>query len=166
MSLAITFHSLSELWISELELLLSILDLLSSRTAQLFRKNIPLLQQIRNTFCKSSSPFSKTSIFAFSMFLGSCFLFPSFHPFFCSHLSKIFSSPSTCSEFRNGAILISSWFCAFLSQASETGVLLQLLPVPVVFSTNFPILPPLPWNDTSPCVHLQWHGLTHWFPSC
>ena len=136
-----------------------IFDLLSSRTAQLFRKNIPLLQQIRNTFCKSSSPISKTSTFAFSMFLGSCFVFPSFHPFFCSHLSKIFSSPSTCSEIRNLSSflvpLFSFLFCTFLYQPSETGVLLQLLPVPVVFSTNFPILPPLPWNDTSPCVHLQ-----------
>ena len=153
MSLAITFHSLSELWISELKLLLP------TRTAQWFRKHIPLLQQIRNTFCKSSSPISKTSTFAFSMFLGSCFVFPSFHPFFCSHLSKIFSSPSTCSEIRNLSSflvpLFSFLFCTFLYQPSETGVLLQLLPVPVVFSTNFPILPPLPWNDTSPCVHLQ-----------
>ena len=153
MSLAITFHSLSELWISELKLLLP------TRTAQWFRKHIPLLQQIRNTFCKSSSPISKTSTFAFSMVLGSCFVFPSFHPFFCSHLSKIFSSPSTCSEIRNLSSflvpLFSFLFCTFLYQPSETGVLLQLLPVPVVFSTNFPILPPLPWNDTSPCVHLQ-----------
>ena len=159
MSLSITFHSLSELWISELELLLPIFDLLSSRTAQLFRKNIPLLQQIRNTFCKSSSPISKTSTFAFSMFLGSCFVFPSFHPFFCSHLSKIFSSPFTCSEIRNLfsflVPLFSFLFCTFLYQPSETRGLLQLLPVPVVLSTNVPVLPPLPWNNTFLYIHLQ-----------